>query len=92
MARSFQTGAKHIIQANRSTSYCRTERIIEVEKKCIKCNGNMQKALLSSNAAFCPQTTRKGANPKLCNVDVYVCPECGYVDFYAEKPEIFKGK
>lgn len=61
-----------------------------MENNCIKCNGSMQKALLNTNAAFCVQTTRQGAKPKLCNVDILVCPECGYIDFYVETPSIFK--
>ena len=61
-----------------------------MEKICVKCNGNMQKALLNTNAAFCIQATGKKAKPNLCNVDVNVCPECGYIEFYADNPSTFR--
>ncbi|MGL6198570.1 MAG: hypothetical protein ACRC3H_06505 [Lachnospiraceae bacterium] len=60
-----------------------------MNRKCNSCNVVMQEALLNTNAAFCVQTKVKGRKPKLCNVNVIVCPKCGYVEMFAEQPNIF---
>lgn len=32
----------------------------------------------------------KGLKRKACGIDVYVCPNCGHLEFVAEKPELFR--
>jgi rubrerythrin len=61
-----------------------------MERKCMKCNAGMKKALLSANGGYVlAEEIKKGFNRNVSTVDTYVCPKCGYIEMYAEKPEIF---
>lgn len=62
-----------------------------MEHLCLKCNTEMKKAKLE---VYMGITVRK-ENSKLFDhkeskVGCYVCPTCGYIEYYAERPEIFK--
>ncbi|MGL5352654.1 MAG: hypothetical protein ACRDA5_04935 [Clostridium sp.] len=62
-------------------------------KKCLRCNTEMKVADLGVGGAYALlEQRKKGFQSKVCGVDAYVCPNCGYVELVAEKPEIFNEK
>lgn len=61
-----------------------------MERKCTNCNIEMKNASLSSNGGYALlEEIKRGFNRKVCGVNAYVCPKCGYIELIAEKPEIF---
>lgn len=61
-----------------------------MEKKCTKCDIEMNKAsLIGSGVDVLVAKIKKGFNTKVSCIDTYVCPKCGYIELFAEKPEIF---
>lgn len=62
---------------------------------CPKCNTSMKKTKLVSfrNAHVAirkEQSTLFGPNES--SISSYVCPDCGYIELYADKPEKFLDK
>ncbi len=61
------------------------------DRFCINCKDQMGKAWMNSGAGvLILEQPKRGLSRKACGVDVYVCPNCGYVELVAEKPELFK--
>ena len=62
--------------------------------RCSKCNEEMFNATLTGNALYplILSNKKKGIlePEKRCYVLCYVCPECGYIELYAEKPKELK--
>lgn len=64
-----------------------------MEKYCPKCNTVMKEATLISYSNA--EVMLKKHKEKMWDIDessleVYVCPQCGYIELYAEEPERFK--
>lgn len=60
-----------------------------MERNCLRCNEVMKVAELSAGTGYAKLEQKgKGINAKVCFVDAYVCPKCGYVEVVAQKPEI----
>ncbi|MNV57263.1 hypothetical protein D3C71_1495850 [compost metagenome] len=54
-------------------------------KACIRCNSEMVEGLLSAAVRVQPKTKGlKNIFAKSSNIEAYVCPNCGYVELYAE--------
>lgn len=65
--------------------------------KCEKCGQKMEKAHISASTGgkICvanPESKNILGGMKTSDINVYVCPECGYIELYAAKPEVFKVK
>lgn len=61
-----------------------------METKCAKCNADMKRAALSANGGYVlAEEIKKGFKRNVCGVNAYICPKCGYIELYADKPEIF---
>ena len=62
--------------------------------RCNKCNAEMYNAKLTGNTLYPLILTNKKKGmlepEKRCYVLCYVCPECGYIEIYAEKPKELK--
>ena len=62
--------------------------------RCTKCDTEMFNAKLIGNALYPLILTNKKEGlfkvEKRCNALCYVCPECGYIELYAEKPKELK--
>ena len=62
--------------------------------RCSKCNAEMFNAKLTGNTLYPLILTNKKKGmlepEKRCYVLCYVCPECGYIEIYAEKPKELK--
>ena len=62
--------------------------------RCNKCNEEMFNATLTGNTLYplILSNKKKGIlePEKRCYVLCYVCPECGYIELYAEKPKELK--
>lgn len=61
-----------------------------MERKCKSCNVEIKNASLSANGGYVLlEEDKKGFGAKVCNVNTYVCPKCGHIELFAEKPEMF---
>ena len=62
--------------------------------KCSKCDAEMFRATLTGNGVYPALLTnkKKGAfeHEKRSAVLCYVCPQCGYIELYAENPQELK--
>ena len=62
--------------------------------KCCKCNTEMYKANLTGNTLYSLILTQPKKSvwesEKRCGTVCYVCPDCGYIELYAEKPKALK--
>ena len=62
--------------------------------RCTKCDTEMFNAKLTGNTLYPLILTNKKKGmfepEKRCNVLCYVCPECGYIELYAENPKGLK--
>ena len=63
--------------------------------ECLKCKEKMLKAKLKGDAVgtVVYLTTKKEGlfeTQKNSSVSCYVCPKCGYIELYAEKPKELK--
>lgn len=62
-----------------------------MEYFCIKCGTEMKRARVTIYGGISIQNA--SAKPHYggdSNVLSYCCPNCGFIEYYAEKPEIFK--
>lgn len=64
---------------------------------CPKCNTLMSEAILESGGPFCisKNSGKKvgffGAKKEeISTINSFVCPDCGFIEFYAEEPKKFK--
>lgn len=60
--------------------------------ECFKCKNTMTKATLITYAGIFElwKIPLKYFLNKKCDIFTYVCSNCGYIEFYAEKPRIFE--
>lgn len=62
--------------------------------KCNKCEAEMFTAKLTGNTLYPLVLTNKKKGiletEKRCDVLCYVCPDCGYIELYAENPPKLK--
>ncbi len=62
--------------------------------KCSKCDAEMFQAKLMANTVYplILSNKKKGIlePEKRCGVLCYVCPDCGYIELYAENPKELK--
>lgn len=64
-----------------------------MEHICVKCNAEMKKARLVSyggSYVAIEKEHKKLFDANESSIASYVCPKCGYIEYYAEIPEIFK--
>ncbi|WP_055665465.1 hypothetical protein [Desnuesiella massiliensis] len=62
-----------------------------MEKTCTKCNLKMKPAKIMSFGASIKiaEKSSKLLDNKGSSISFYVCPKCGIVEIYADKPENF---
>lgn len=62
--------------------------------KCCKCNAEMFTANANVGGVYALTLTQTKKSvweaDKRCGVICYVCPDCGYIELYAEKPKAIK--
>ncbi|MFT5875271.1 MAG: DNA-directed RNA polymerase subunit RPC12/RpoP [Clostridium sp.] len=64
-----------------------------MNKECLRCKTKMEEAYQANSHSFIIQRKEpglKGVFAKTSEVNVLVCPNCGYVELTASKPEIFQ--
>ncbi len=63
--------------------------------ECAKCGAEMKAADMLSGMHQIPVvlSTKKNSvwdSSKVCAAECYVCPQCGYIELKAAKPELFQ--
>lgn len=62
--------------------------------KCCKCDAEMFTSNLTGNALYSLILTQTKKSvwdaDKRCGVICHVCPDCGYIELYADKPKAIK--
>lgn len=67
-----------------------------MEKKCSKCAGNMVEGVIDNLGPFNAYKKEGLKNKILINdkflspLNPFICPNCGFIEFYVENPEKFK--
>ena len=67
-------------------------RMSKMNRECLRCRSYMEEVEQATLPLFCIQKKEAGLKAlfaKISGVTVFVCPECGYVEQVACKPEIF---
>lgn len=60
-------------------------------RNCVNCKSEMIEVFNTAGGApLLLQEKKKGFGAKCSAVKTFVCPNCGHVEFVAEKPELFK--
>ena len=61
--------------------------------ECMKCRTEMKAVqMIGQGYPIWVMAKKKSIwdSEKLCTVDCWVCPQCGYIELKAEKPELFQ--
>lgn len=62
-----------------------------LDQNCSKCKSAMVKSLLDSHPIRVYRADVKPNAKTMSHISpCYVCPNCGFIEFYAEEPEKFK--
>lgn len=64
-----------------------------MNKECLRCKTEMKEAYQVDFPSFIIQKKETGLKSvlvKTSEVNVFVCPKCGYVELIASKPEYFR--
>lgn len=64
-----------------------------MEPLCPKCNKKLVKCIVPINNVNLLQAYKpphKVLNKNRTNINAFICPNCGYVEWYAENPEVLK--
>ena len=63
------------------------------ERKCLRCENNMEEAVLEGNEQSKMRIISQGVLfAKKSDIAPMVCPNCGYLEFVVVEPSIFKKK